>query len=441
MSGIAQLFLDCGKRISGSDIKESAITLALQKNGARIFIGHNAEHVRNADAVVYSSAITQANPELVEAKRLGIPVLKRAQALAELMQEKTVITVAGSHGKTTTASLAACLLLDAGLSPTAAIGGILRNLDNNACMGKGRFFVAEADESDGSFLYYRPHYSIITNIDREHLDYYHSFAQEQVAFKDFLYSTQPGGCAFCCDDDAYLKPMLQGFAHKYVLFGMRNTAHVYPEDIELGAFSSRFDCVYFGTNLGRFELAVGGAHNISNALAVIALGCELGIHQENIKKTLAYFKGAKRRMEIKFDQGGILVLDDYAHHPTEIMATLGALQHAGRKRVIAIFQPHRYSRTQCLLEEFAGSFDLADILVVTDIYPASEQPIDGVNAALLCRKVQERSPQKEIVYLQKKEIVPFVVTHVRQGDAVITLGAGDIIQICDELVGNLRGQH
>src|SRR3989338_8458819 len=404
MSGIAQLLLRCGLRVSGSDLKENKITRELAILGAEIFIGHNAANVRGAGLVVYSTAIKEDNPETIEAKRLGIPVIKRAQALASLMRDKAVITVTGSHGKTTTTSLASYLLLEAGFYPTAAIGGILRNIDTNACLGNGRFFVAEADESDGSFLYYNPKYSIITNIDREHLDYYKTFENEIAAFREFLNKTGEGGCIFGCYDDDNLMGILKSYKKEKVLFGLKEGADIYAKNILLKGLSSEFDCFYKGEFLGRFNLALGGKHNISNSLSVIALGLKLGISPEVIKKTLADYKGSHRRLEIKFKGRGITLIDDYAHHPKEIKATLEAVKNLGHKRLIAVFQPHRFSRTKLLLDEFAASFRCADYVIITDIYPSSEIPIEGVTGMSIYNKIKGLETDKNVKFLPKADI-------------------------------------
>jgi UDP-N-acetylmuramate--alanine ligase len=438
ISGIAQLFLCQGIKVSGSDLKENKITEGLKKQGAAVFVGHNAGNIAGADLVVYSSAIKDDNPEIVEAKRQGISLIKRAQALSLLMQDKTTITVAGSHGKTTTTSLISYLLLEAGLNPSIAIGGILKNIDNNACMGQGRFFVAEADESDGSFLYYKPKYSIVTNIDREHLDYYRDFENEIATFRQFIHQTEPDGCVFCCNDDANLKRILNDYRGKYVLFGLTADAHVYPKNISVRGLSSEFDCYYKDKRVSKFYLALAGRHNISNALSVIALGLELGIDLEIIKKILSDYKGAGRRTEIKFKNSDYLVIDDYAHHPTEIKATLAALRYLKPRRVIAVFQPHRYSRTKLLLEEFGRSFDLADYVILSDIYPAGEAPLPGVSATNIFNKIKENSPGKEIIYLPKEEITDHILKIMRPKDLIITLGAGDIVKICDELVERIK---
>ncbi len=438
MSGVAHLMLKAGASVSGSDLKENRITDELKRLGAKIFIGHNAQNISNQSAIVYSSAIKDDNPEICQGRKLGIPLLKRAEALALLMRKKTAITIAGSHGKTTTTSLISYMLLEAGLCPTVAIGGILKNIDTNACLGSGEFFVAEADESDGSFLYYQPKYSIITNIDYEHLDYYHSFENECNAFKSFLKLTQEDGCVFICSDDLNLKKLSLSYKGRIVFFGLNEPADICAKNIELNGLTSDFDCFSKNKLISRFHLALGGRHNISNALAVIALGLELGIDLAYIRRTLEGYKGAGRRLEIKFKSDKYLVLDDYAHHPSEIKATLAAVANLKSKRRIVVFQPHRYSRTQLLLNEFAVSFDQADYLIITDIYAASEQPIEGIDAGVLLNKIKECCPNKQVVYLPKEKITEFLVGFIKDGDLLITLGAGDIVRVADALAEKLK---
>lgn len=440
MSGIAQLLLACGYEVSGSDLRENRTTAELKNRGARIFIGHSPANIAGAETVVYSSAIREDNPEVTEARKLGLRVVMRAQALASLMEDKSVITVAGSHGKTTTTSLASYMLLESGLFPTVAIGGILKNIDTNACLGNGKFFVAEADESDGSFLYYKPKYSIITNIDREHLDYYKNFESEIEAFRKFIANTEEGGCVFGSGDDPNLVNLLKESGRKYTLFGLKEGAHIHPKNIKFDGLASEFDCIYRERPLARFSLALGGEHNISNALSVIALGMELGIDLDLIKKALSGYKGAGRRLEIKAEGPDYTLIDDYAHHPTEIQATLKAARSLRHKRLIAIFQPHRYSRTQSLLDDFAKSFIYADSLVITDIYPAGERPIAGVNSHLLCDKIRERGKNKEISFVPKEKITGHILGILREGDLILTLGAGDIAKVSDELAEKLQGK-
>lgn len=448
MSGIAKILLKNGDQISGSDIKENKIVNELKKLGASVSLAHDALNVHGADLVVRSSAIREDNPEIIEAKRLQIPLIKRAQALAELMKDKIVITVAGSHGKTTTSSLISYLLLEAGLSPTAALGGILKNIDANAYSGDGKFFVAEADESDGTFLYYNPTHSIITNIDYEHLDYYKDFRNEMEAFKHFMHKTEKGGCVFLCDDDLNLKNIVKEYDKRYVLFGLNESAHVYSKNIVMKDLTCEFDCYYNNKSsdplrvragfIDRFSLALAGTHNISNSLSVIALGLELGISMDIIKRTLAHYKGAARRIEVKFKNDDYLVIDDYAHHPSEIKATLAAIKTLKSTRVIAVFQPHRYSRTQLLLNEFAKSFNLADYVIVTDIYGAGETPLQGVSEKCVCDKIKAYSPTAHVHYFSKEVLVAQILKIIKPGDLIITLGAGDITKYCDELVGKFK---
>jgi UDP-N-acetylmuramate--alanine ligase len=440
MSGIAQLLLGRGFTVSGSDLKENRVTDELKRLGARIFLGHDAANIKGADAIIYSSAIKEDNPELRQAKKDNISLKKRAEALAELMQEKTVITVTGSHGKTTTSSLISYLLLEAGLNPTIAIGGILRNIDSNACLGDGKFFVAEADESDGSFLCYRADYSIITNIDYEHLDYYRNFQNQVEAFDKFIHQTKKDGCIFGCSDDPTVKKLLDEYQGKHILFGLKSGADIYPANITLSSLSSQFDCCYQGKLMLGFQLALGGLHNISNSLAVIGLGLELGLDLELIKRALSNYQGSLRRLEIKFKSSDYLIIDDYAHHPTEIRATLAAIKELKAKRVIVVFQPHRYTRTQLLMDEFTRSFNLADYLILTDIYPASEKPIAGVTARALCEKIQEANPHKEVRFLPQQDIVDHVLEIIKPGDLVIILGAGDIVKTSDELAERIKRQ-
>jgi UDP-N-acetylmuramate--alanine ligase len=438
MSGIAKLLLCRGFKVSGSDIKDSKDLIEIKNMGADISIGHSPANIKAADLVIYSSAIKEDNPERKEARKRGITVIKRAEALAMLMQDKIVITVTGSHGKTTTTSLISYLLIEAGLKPSVAIGGILRNIDANACIGEGKFFVAEADESDGSFLCYSPDYSIITNIDREHLDYYGNFMNELDTFKEFLRKTKDTGCVFACGDDKNLMDILEDYQGKKIIFGLREDYDIFAKNINIRGLSSEFDCYYKNKFIARFSLSLGGMHNISNVLAVIALGLELEIDLDFIKKALFSYQGALRRLEIKFHSRDYILLDDYAHHPTEIRATLLAAKNLNPNRMIAVFQPHRYSRTKILMEDFIKSFDIVDNFILTDIYPASESPIDGISSEVLYDKIKQYNPNKDIRLLPKEEINNYLLKIIRPGDLVITLGAGDITKVCDELANQLK---
>ena len=438
MSGIAQLLLKKGFVVSGSDLKENKTLKDLEKLGAWIFIGHDVKNIAGCDVVVYSSAIKIDNPELVAAKAGNILVIKRAQALAELMENKTVVTVTGSHGKTTTTSLAAYLLLEAGLSPTMAIGGILKNIGQNASEGEGEFFVAEADESDGSFLYYQPKYSIITNIDYEHLDYYQNFENVLNVYREFINKTSSDGCLFCCSDDENLIRLVKDYDQKLVKFGLKSGADIQARNIKIKGLASDFDVFYRDKFLANFHLVLGGEHNISNALSVVGLGIELGIDSLITAKVFASYKGAGRRLDIKFQDKDFTVIDDYAHHPTEIRATLAALKHTSAKRIVVVFQLHRYSRTQLLLEEFGKCFAQADLVVLTDIYPASEPAIPGITAQLVLDKIKNNFPDKPIKFAPKDQIPNLILGLIKPGDTLIMLGAGDIIKASDVVVEELK---
>ncbi len=438
MSAIALLMLKKGFNVSGSDLKNSAATKNLKESGAKILIGHDGGNIAGAQVVVYSSAIKADNPELKLALASGIPVIQRAQALAELMRDKTVITVTGSHGKTTTTSLAAYLLLEAGLSPTMAIGGVLKNIGRNASAGEGEFFVAEADESDGSFLCYQPKYSIITNIDYEHLDYYLSFENALEAYRRFIDKTCPGGCLFCCSDDPNLMGLVKDYGGKLLKFGLKTGADIQARNIEIKNLSSDFDLFSRGKFVSRFHLALGGEHNISNALSVAGLAMELGIRPELLSRVFANYKGAGRRLDIRFQNNDFTVIDDYAHHPTEIKATLAALKHTPAQRIVAVFQPHRYSRVKLLLEEFGSCFGQADMVVLTDIYPAGEQTLTGITSQVVLDKIKKNFPGKPVEFFPKDKISSRLLEIIKPGDTVVMLGAGDIIRVSDELVERLK---
>mgnify|MGYP001573545760 CR=1 FL=1 len=441
MSGIASILVDQGYVVSGSDMKESPVTRKLSGRGIKVFIGHSPAYLEDKDVVVYSSAIKEDNPELLAARENGLLILRRAQMLAKLMRDKTCVAVSGAHGKTTTTALASHLLREAGFCPTAAIGGILRNLDDNCCFGQeSRFFVAEADESDGTFLYYHPDYPIITNIDREHLDYYQSWEDIVAAYRKFIFNSKDKGCLFCGGDDRTLREITRDYKKRIVYFGLSLENDFYPEDIILNEFSSFFSYCYRGKTLGKIILPLAGRHNISNCLSVIALGHELNIPQKIIQSALASFQGTERRFQLKGDSFGIKIIDDYGHHPTEIKAVLAAARNVRHQRLIVVFQPHRFSRTKFLFEEFAVSFEGADQLLLTDIYAASEKPIEGVSAESLCARIKEKSSGIEAVYLKRENIVEHLLKSIKGGDLIITLGAGDIGKLSDELVGRIKSE-
>ena len=431
VSGVAQLALKQGRQVSGSDLKESSITRRLVREGVKVYLEHKPENIKGADLVVYSSAISSSNPELVAARQSGVPVQRRAEFLSVLMADKKVITITGAHGKTTTSSLAAHLLMSAGLHPTLAVGGILREDGDNAKLGDSLYFVAEADESDGTFLCYRPMYSIITNIDQEHMDFYKTTDNLLGYFSKFVSQTEKNGCVFYCFEDEVLKNIVQTSSVRNTSYGFSPQANYYAQDILLDKCRISFSCLKEGHVLGEVTLGLMGRHNILNALSVVALGQELGIDFKMIQKALANFKGVERRFQIKYENKNFLVVDDYGHHPTEIAATLAAAKLCGRRRLVVVFQPHRFSRTHLLMDALVRSLAGADVLFVTDIYAAGEKPIEGVNSEQIIDRVQKDS-KTTASYVPKAEIIAELKKIVQPDDLILFLGAGDITKISDE---------
>jgi len=437
MSSIAQLLIKQGNIVTGSDIKESDIIRRLRKQGARVHIGHSPSNIENPDAVIYSSAINPNNVELQTAIDRDIPVLKRAQMLAKLMEGKTSITVAGAHGKTTTTSLISLMLTEADFNPSVSIGGIICNFDENAWLGDSSYFVSEVDESDGSFLFFSPSYSVITNIDYEHIDYYKNWKNIRDAYKKFILKTQSNGHILACGDDRVLGEILGNSERKYITFGLSENCDVYPVDISAENFSSNFICVHKNKKIGRITINLPGRHNILNSLAAISLGIELGIDFDKIQKSIYNYKGVKRRFQIKGRISDVIVADDYGHHPTEIRATLETAKNIDRRRVVVVFQPHRYTRTKYLFDSFIDSLALSDHLVITDIYAANEEPIPNVKADDLYQKLKELG-HKNVFFYPKEKIIEHLMGIVKSGDLVLTLGAGDIGKLSDELVQRLK---
>lgn len=438
MSGIAHLLLELGYKVRGSDVKSSEMIDMLKSKGATVYIGHDENNLGNADLVIYSSCITPSNPEIVKANRSSVPVVSRADILAELMNDKTGITVSGAHGKTTTTSLVSHLLVKADMNPTVAVGGKIINYNQNARLGNGRFFVAETDESDGSFLKLNPFYSIVTNIDKEHLDFYKDFKGVVNAFKQFISNTKKGGCLFFCADDKNLRQITKTYRQKIIGFGKGQGLGIYPLNPTMIKGRSTYTCIYKGRKLGEFSLQIPGMHNIVNSLAVIGLGMELGIDLKIIKESIKTYKGAARRFQIKYDQDDLIVIDDYAHHPTEIRATLAACKSWNPRRIVCIFQPHRFTRTKFLKEEFGKSFDDADEAIITDIYSASEKPIDGISSATIYEEVVRSKGKGAVLYLAKEDINNYLMKIIRKKDLVIFLGAGDITKLSDEFAYRLK---
>lgn len=451
MSGIAEVLINLGYPVSGSDLKKTSLTHRLKKKGARLFYGHQRHHVEGADVVVVSSAISKDNPELLEAIRSKLLIIPRAEMLAELMRfSKYGIAVAGTHGKTTTTSLVASLLYAGGLDPTMIIGGKLNSFRSNARLGKGDFLVAEADESDGSFLKLSPAIAVITSIDREHMDYYKEFHWVTNAFLEFANKVPFYGAVVACIDHPVVKTLMPDMKKRFISYGLDEKAMVNADNLVFESGGSSFDLKINQQNQGRVTVNLLGKHNVLNSLAAIAVGYELGIPLSKMKKALKEFKGIHRRCEILLNNGQVTVLDDYGHHPEEIRATLDGIRSTHSGRIVTLFQPHRYTRTQDLFNDFKTCFDQTDVLLVTDIYPAGEPPIAGVNAEALVRAIADVRGKNHAMYLPKDGmLVNEVVKMILPGDILLSLGAGDVTQIGREcakkleknFVGALAGYH
>jgi UDP-N-acetylmuramate--alanine ligase len=438
MSGIAEVLLSLGEnfRVTGSDLKRSSITDRLETMGATIFEGHSADNATGADVVVISSAVREDNPEVVAARQRLIPVIPRAEMLAELMRlYRYGIAVAGTHGKTTTTSMIAHLMTKAGLDPSVVVGGRVALLGSNARHGRGEYIVVEADESDGSLLLLTPTIAVLTNIDADHLDHFKGGIDEiKDCFARFANKVPFYGTITLCLDDANVQAIIPQITRRAISYGLAAQADVSALQIQIDpSFGSEFLVRAFGEDVGRVKLAVPGMHNVYNALATIAVGLDLSIKFEDIASALAEFRGAERRFQIKGEKKGILVVDDYGHHPTEIKATLEAAR-SSRRRVVTLFQPHRYTRTRDLLDDFARSFYGADVLLIADIYPASEDPIPGITSEVLTEQV-ERFGHRHVEYIGAVTRGAARLTEVAQpGDIVLTLGAGNVYQAGDEFL-------
>jgi len=437
MSGIAEVLLNLGYHISGSDLKETEVTRRLKALGCEISYGHRKENMREADVVVVSSAIRQGNPEVEVAEQRLIPVIPRAEMLAELMRMKIGIAIAGTHGKTTTTSLIATVLAAGGLDPTVVIGGRLNSIGSNARLGQGDFLVAEADESDGSFLKLMPTLAVVTNIDPEHLDYYQGIEEIKETFLNFLNKIPFYGLAVLCLDHPNIQSLIPRLKKRFTTYGLTTQADFQAKEVVFDGLSTMFDVLHHQTEIGRLRIQMPGLHNVYNALATLATAFELDIPFQVVQETLRDFGGIQRRFQIKGEKKGILVVDDYGHHPIEIMATLRAARTGWERRIVAVFQPHRYTRTKALFQDFLTAFNEANVLILTDIYPAGEDRIEGVEAKALFEGIRDYG-HKDVTYLaDKKEIVDHLLRMIQPGDLVITLGAGDIWQVSDELVKRL----
>jgi UDP-N-acetylmuramate--alanine ligase len=440
MSGIAEVLLNLGYQISGSDVKLSPITQRLEAMGAHIFEGHAPSNVTGARALVVSSAVDETNPEVQEARRLQIPVIPRGEMLAELMRLKYGIAVAGSHGKTTTTSMTATILNYAGLDPTVVVGGRVGTMGgSNARVGRSDFLVAESDESDGSFLQLAPILAVVTNIDREHVDHYPSIEATRAAFIEFVNKVPFYGAVIVCLDDANVQSILPAIKRRVITYGTTAQADVEATELNLGPFASDFRLRYRAANLGLFRLRIPGRHSVLNAMAAIAVAMELEVAPDTIRDALATFNGVDRRFQVRGVERGITVIDDYGHHPTEILATLDGARVCGFRRIHVLFQPHRFTRTFHLMDEFARAFHQADTVFVMDIYAASEKPIEGVTAEILVDRIRQFG-HRAVEYVGTIDRgVEALAGVAQEGDAVLTLGAGNVWQAGEKLLDKLRG--
>ena len=434
MSGLARIALTHGAQVSGSDEKDSSVLAALAALGATVFSAHNAEHVQGADLVIYSNAISHSNSERVAAEKLNIPIYTRAQALALLMSESISIAVAGTHGKTTTSSMLTVALQACGADPSFAIGGTISASGSNAHRGTGQYFVAEADESDGSFIEYKPFGAIVTNVEHDHVDYFATPADVTAAFEDFVQTISPEGfLVYCADDAGSLALGRLKSSYLSISYGENADSDLHIDQVELGAKGSRARALWKGKSIGHLELNVPGRHNIDNAAAALAVGLHLGLPTAGLLAGLASFAGTGRRFELKGTVHGIRVIDDYGHHPTEIRVTLDAARrYAGDGRLLVIFQPHRYSRTQAFMSEFASALSLADDVTLLEVYAASEKPIPGVSSEVISQSMTNGKYVPNFV-----DATDSMIEMAKPGDVIMTLGAGDVSSLGPIIVDGL----
>jgi UDP-N-acetylmuramate--alanine ligase len=438
MSGIAEVLLNLGYRVSGSDLVESDTTLRLQRLGAEVVIGHRSENLRDADVVVISSAVRKDNPEVIAAHERIIPVIPRAEMLAELMRMKYGVAIAGTHGKTTTTSMIATVLAHGGLDPTAVIGGKLNSFGSNAKLGQGELLVAEADESDGSFLKLSPTIAVVTNIDPEHLDHYRNLEEIQKAFLEFINKVPFYGLAILCLDQENVQALIPQVQKRYVTYGLSSQANFRAADISYHGLTTSFRVFANERELGQISIQMPGLHSVYNALAAIATASELDVNFEVVRQALGSFSGVQRRFQIKGEWDGVMVVDDYGHHPTEIKATLSAAKSGWGRRTVVVFQPHRYSRTRDLFKEFLTAFNQADVLFLTGIYPAGEDPIPGVDVQGLYEGIKGHGHKDVTLVLDKSAILDRLLPRLKPGDMVFTLGAGDVWKTGEALIKKLK---
>ncbi len=437
MSGIAEVMLNMGYEVTGSDLQRSSSVKRLEGLGATVHIGHDADNIHGADVVVRSSAIRGDNPEIQASYTVNIPVVQRAEMLAELMRLKYGIAVAGSHGKTTTTSMIATVLTHGGLDPTIVVGGRVVALGTNAKLGQGDFMVVEADESDGSFLLLSPVISVITNIDKEHMDHYRDLEELEQAFVEFANKIPFYGLAVLCADCPKTLEIAKKFPRRALTYGFSDDAELSAENVEIKGFETRFQVVMDNNLLGSVTLNVPGSHNVLNALASVAVGLELGLSFERVQEGLAEFSGIERRLEVKGRNDDYMVVDDYAHHPAEIAVTIDTLKNSLSRRLVVIFQPHRYSRTQNLFNEFATAFGGADVLCLLDIYAASEDPIPGVDSESLAEAIRDTGHGDVSHISDEAKLYGYIDEILKPGDVVLTLGAGNVWRIAEKIAERL----
>jgi len=447
MSGIAEVLHNLGYEVTGSDLRESDTILRLRSLGIRVSIGHRPENIDNVHVVVISSAVSGENPEVVAAREKSVPVIPRAEMLAELGRLKYGILIAGAHGKTTTTSLIATILGHVGLDPTIVIGGKLRATGSNAKLGKGDFIIAEADESDGSFLKLSPTIAVVTNIDREHMDFFKNMDALKHAFISFINKVPFYGLSMLCVENELLREILPKIHRRYLTYGFSADADVMATNVTKGFMSVSFDVKHQGREIGRFLVPMPGMHSVLNSLASIAVARELKVDVDGIREALKGFRGIQRRFEFKGEISGIKFFDDYGHHPAEIRVTLNAARESvmssetreGRGRVFVLFQPHRYTRTADLLQEFGSSFADADVLYLTDIYAAGERPIEGVTSEAVLRAVKNEGHPNAVCIPDKNELIERIAEELRPGDLFFTVGAGDVWKMGEELLRKMKG--
>lgn len=434
MRAIANIFIEKGYQVSGSDLAKSPTTERFEKMGARIYIGQRPENLQDAEVVVISSAIRETNPELAEARRRGIPVIHRSDALVHIMSWGKPIAVAGAHGKTTTSSMLGQVFYESGTDPTLVIGGEVDYLHCNSILGKGDYVIVEADESDGSFLKEHPYIAVITNIDADHMDHYGSLENIIKAFTQFLQQLQPDGFGVLCFENEKIRAIADKLGRPYISYAIEQKADYNAVNIRYINGRLHYDVSHEGNVLGTIDLCVPGRHNVLNSLATTAVALTCGIPFPEIAKALSHFHGAKRRFQTKGYVGDVWIVDDYAHHPTEIHATLTAARDMGTHRVVCLFQPHRYTRTQLLLDKFGGAFTGADKLVITDVYSAGEDPIPGISGKLIADKVKETTGQDVLYIKDKNDLVAYLKENAKPKDLIITMGAGDIYRIGERYI-------